>query len=176
MFAPGSILIQENFFYNTLKIRIMNIKKSYLGHIEPSYQELKKMGKTIFKSRMANVEEVIITAIEGGSNYWCLLDKDDIALSKKNLFEFGVRHKEIHYDFIDALFQQPDLYIRVYDSEFPDEEIGQLSQLNIFYGIGLAIYEYPEQFAQHFTLDYSGDCLSADTLFQLFTLGAVNFG
>lgn len=154
----------------------MKINKSYLGEVEPSYQALKKMGKTIFKSKMANVEEVIITAMEGGSNYWCLLDEDDMALSKRFLKEVGVRHEEVFYPFIDALFQQPDLYIRVYDSEFPDEEIGRLSQDNIFYGIGLAIHEHPEEFSQHFTLDYSGDALSADTLFQLFTLGNVNYG
>ena len=87
------------------------------------------------------------------------------------------RNNFIHYPFLDALLQNKKLSLPIYDCEGEfDDPLGHLDWRSICYGIGLSVVDYPEIYSQHFTENYSGDCTSADVLFQLFVMGDVVYG
>ena len=131
------------------------------------------------------IEEVLITAMEGGSNYWYALNGDesrcstwlDSQIAKGNL----ERDKSVHYKWMDAIFQGCPHEISVYDVEelYEDDDaecIGKLSMKSIAKGIALANKDYPKHFSNHFPEYDNGDGHSADVIFQLIVLGEVEYG
>jgi len=130
------------------------------------------------------IEEVLVTALEGGINYWGYLDGGDITVFNKwfdEKIEVGElkRDESIHYKWMDAMFQGCPHKIEVYDIEEEDEDeepLGYLSMDNIGKGLQLAMRDYPSVYAQHFPEYDSGDVISADVLFQLMVMGDVVYG
>lgn len=130
------------------------------------------------------IEEVLVTALEGGINYWGCLDGEDISVFHKwfeEKIEAGElkRDENIHYRWMDAMFQGCPYKIAVYDVEEDDEDeepLGYLSMENIGKGLQLAMRDYPSVYAQHFPEYDSGDVISADVLFQLMVMGDVVYG
>ena len=157
-------------------------KRKYLQEIE------KEDGWTPLES----IEEFLITAMEGGSNYWYWLDENDKVRAEKWLEENGKRNAHVHYKFLDALFQNHDLTIRIYDceevlgmdeSEYEKliladglEKIGELNMNILLKNLRMAKEEYQEAYSQHFPEYNGGDAYSADTLFQIAVLGKVIYG
>ena len=130
------------------------------------------------------IEEVLVTALEGGINYWGCLDGEDISVFHKwfeEKIEAGElkRDDSVHYGWMDAMFQGCPYKIAVYDVEEDDEDeepLGYLSMENIGKGLQLAMRDYPSVYAQHFPEYDSGDVISADVLFQLMVMGDVVYG
>jgi hypothetical protein len=130
------------------------------------------------------IEEVLVTALEGGINYWGCLDGEDISVFQKwfdEKIEAGElkRDESIHYKWMDAMFQGCPHKIAVYDVEEDDEDeepLGYLSMEKISEGLQLAMRDYPKVYAQHFPEYNDGDVLSADVLFQLMVMGDVVYG
>lgn len=129
------------------------------------------------------IEEVLVTALEGGINYWGCLDGEDISVFHKwfnEKIEAGElkRDDSVHYGWMDAMFQGCPHKIAVYDIEDEEDEepLGYLSMKNIGKGLQLAMRDYPSVYAQHFPEYDSGDVLSADVLFQLMVMGDVVYG
>lgn len=137
------------------------------------------------------IESMLVTAIEGGSNYWYQFSTQDLKDAKawfKNEIDEKrlTRNESIHYVWMDAMFQGYPKPIPVYDTdegydldeeEFEEiEPIGFLSMENIKKGLQLASYEYPKQFGEFFPEYQSGDADDADVLFQLVCLGDVVYG
>ena len=129
------------------------------------------------------IEEVLVTALEGGINYWGCLDGGDIAVFIKwfdEKIEAGElkRDESIHYKWMDAMFQGCPHKIEVYDIEDEEDEepLGYLSMENIGKGLQLAMRDYPKTYEQHFPEYDSGDVISADVLFQLMVMGDVVYG
>ena len=130
------------------------------------------------------IEEVLVTALEGGINYWGCLDGEDISVFHKwfeEKIEAGElkRDENIHYRWMDTMFQGCPYKIAVYDVEEDDEDeepLGYLSMENIGKGLQLAMRDYPSVYAQHFPEYDSGDVISADVLFQLMVMGDVVYG
>tara|TARA_B100001059_G_scaffold214495_1_gene231271 strand:+ start:166 stop:618 length:453 start_codon:yes stop_codon:yes gene_type:complete len=137
---------------------------------------------------MESVEEVLITAIEGGSNYWYFMEGEDKSTKwfeeqmKEGKLE---RNESIHYMWMDALFQGSPHPINIYDIEEvyeynqeldQCEPIGTLTMDKIKEGLKLAQTEYPKFYAQHFPEYNDGDATSSDVIFQLITLGEVVYG
>jgi len=135
-----------------------------------------------------SVEEVLITAIEGGSNYWYFMDGEEKSSEwleeqiKEGKLE---RNESIHYKWMDGLFQGSPHPINIYDIEevyeyegeiAECEPIGTLTMDKIKEGLKLAQTQYPKFYAQHFPEYNDGDTISADVLFQLITLGSVVYG
>ena len=136
---------------------------------------------------MESVEEVLITALEGGSNYWYHMGGEDKSTEwLEGQIEKGKleRNESIHYMWMDALFQGSPHPINIYDIEEvyeyesidECEPIGKLTMANIKKGLKLAQTEYPKFYNQHFPEYNNGDVTSADVIFQLITLGEVVYG
>jgi|TARA_R100000479_G_C6336842_1_gene183718 hypothetical protein len=132
-----------------------------------------------------SLEEMLVTALEGGINYWGCLDGEDISVFQKwfdEKIEAGElkRDESIHYKWMDAMFQGCPHKIAVYDVEEYDEvelePLGYLSMEKISEGLQLAMRDYPKVYAQHFPEYESGDVISADVLFQLIVMGDVVYG
>ena len=135
-----------------------------------------------------SIEEILITAMEGGSNYWYIMDGEQHCRSwlseeiKSGRLE---RNDKIHYKWMDAMFQGCPHKISIYDVEEANEEGEELSELeplgyltmdSIAEGLELAQQDYSEEFSQHIPSYNDGDGDSADVLFQLMVMGEVAYG
>ena len=133
-----------------------------------------------------SIEEVLVTALEGGINYWGFIsgeEKLEQWLDRKIKSGELKRDESIHYKWMDAMFQGCPYKISVYDVEEEDidvwedeEPLGYLSMENIGKGLQLAIRDYQSIYAQHFPEYDNGDVISADVLFQLMVLEDVVYG
>lgn len=157
---------------------------------------MEKMEKMIIETKIEitneAIESVLITALEGGSNYWYQFNRKDLIDAKNWLLkeiEEGrlQRNKEFNYPWMDAMFQGYAKPIPVYDTEeayevesFEDfeelEPIGYLSMEKIKKGLEKASVEYPKQFQQYFPEYVNGDAEDADVLFQLICLNDIVYG
>ena len=95
-----------------------------------------------------SIEEILITAMEGGSNYWYIMDGEQEQhciswLSEEIKAGRLERNDKIHYKWMDAMFQGCPHKISIYDVEEANED---------------------------------GDGDSADVLFQLMVMGEVAYG
>jgi len=138
------------------------------------------------------LDEVITTALEGGSNYWYWINNDDLTKMSNWLEDqikkgYLTRNNQIHYKWLDALFQGWFGKLAIYDKEeyynleIPDdfsklEPIGYLSMENIIKNLPKVQKEYPRFYSQHFPEYNNGDSTSADTIFQMLTLNEIVYG
>jgi len=132
------------------------------------------------------IEEILITAMEGGSNYWYFMDGESSCSHwlDKEIEEGRLkRNEDIHYKWMDAMFQGCPYKISIYDIEEVNEEglddaevLGYLTMQSIADGLEEAQEKYMEQFSQHVPEYNNGDSVSADVLFQLMVMGGVTYG
>jgi len=136
------------------------------------------------------IESMLVTAIEGGIDYWGTFDDKELKDAKvwlQKQIEKGLltRNESVHYMWMDAMFQGYPFPIRVYDVEevYGEEDviadiepIGYLSMENIKKGLEKASIEYPNRFRQFFPEYESGDVVDADVLFKLVCLDDVVYG
>lgn len=157
---------------------------------------MEKMEKMIIETKVEitndAIEAMLITAIEGGSNYWYNFNRKDLNEAwlwlKKEIEEKRLKRNEsVHYMWMDAMFQGYPKPIPVYDiEEIEDmfvasdyenlEAIGFLSMETIKKGLEKASHEYPNEFQQYFPQYMNGDAEDADVLFQLICLGEIVYG
>lgn len=136
------------------------------------------------------IESMLVTAIEGGIDYWGTFDDKELKDAKvwlQKQIEKGVltRNESVHYMWMDAMFQGYPNPISIYDVEevYGEEDdvddiepIGHLSMENIKKGLEKASIEYPNRFRQFFPEYESGDVVDADVLFQMITLDDIVYG
>lgn len=111
-------------------------------------------------------ENLIVTAMEGGSNYWYLIrgNKWRDQLPKETKDEpTSVRIGR-------ALYNDPTFELKVYDLEEPEELLGTVTQASMI----KAFINCKDEAAEMF--DESYDAWTADTLFQWAVMGEVTFG
>ena len=114
-------------------------------------------------------ENIIVTAIEGGSNYWYMLgykkgipkrdDMPDKAMSQR--MAYGLWHNK-------------DSGIAIWDLEEEDELLGTLTYDSVREGMQIACKDYMKEINMMISEDY--DAWTADTLFQVLVMGEVKFG
>lgn len=114
-------------------------------------------------------ENIIVTALEGGSNYWYLLpDLEPVrAWCKRN----GIGNEPMSVKIAKALFNDPDFMLDVYDLENEDDVLGTITQASLLKAMAL----HPEE-ALKFINEDDYDAWTADTLFQTAVMGEVVFG
>lgn len=129
------------------------------------------------------VEETVITAFEGGSNYWYWLKIEepwfeickryDIALSKK---EEPVRTVALPLTqrIVNALIGVEGFSLPIYDLEDTDDKLGDLTLEGFKAACVICQNEYPNTWNALINSNCDGD--DADILFQLAVLGVVRFG
>ena len=135
------------------------------------------------------IEEILVTAMEGGSNYWYFMDGEDKLVKwfdeKINKGELK-RDDSIHYKWMDAMFQGCPHKVRILDGEEAEwgdaedydeiEPLGYLTMDTISKGLSIASKEYERFFKMHVPDYNDGDIESADVLFQLMVMGDVVYG
>ena len=109
------------------------------------------------------IEDIIVTALEGGSNYWYLLQE---GLPEPNGEPLSIRIS-------NAICNDPHYVLPVYDIE-TEEKLGELTQASMLAAFQLAATACPHALAAE--LREEGDAESADCLFQLAVMGEVVFG
>ena len=142
-----------------------------------------------------NVDNSITTALEGGSNYWYAINDSDIAKLNKWIDEKGTRNKNVHYKFLDAIYQDVSNKLPIYDLEevesleYADdydgdmetifsklEPLGYISIENIIKGLKSLITDNEEIYNQEFGEFYTGDSTSADVVLQHIVMQEIVFG
>ena len=138
---------------------------------------------------ISEIDSTLNTAFEGGSNYWYNLNHDDIAKAKGWLQEKIVkgelkRNPEVHYEFMDAIYQGYKDGIRVYDinemehdEDYNDDNcLGVITMDKIIEGLKECAKQDSENFNQHFPEYNNGDVCSADVVFQYIVMKDCIFG
>jgi hypothetical protein len=115
---------------------------------------------------LTHFEEIIITALEGGSNYWYYLkDVDNIERNTQRTLS-----EDIAYN----LYYYPEFKLDVYDVENPDDLLGTVTQKSMLNALELAYKDYNHIYVD--LLEGTGDAETADVLFQLATMEQIVFG
>ena len=116
------------------------------------------------------LENIFVTAIEGGSNYWYFINEEN--------HEKIRRAVPIEKDgcFSTALFRavyDEALDIDVHDIEDTEEKIGTLSIRSMFERLENLMKDEGYKWAIFAELDENGDADSSDVVFQYLTMGEV---
>lgn len=102
------------------------------------------------------VKDVVITALEGGSNYW-----------------YNIAKHNIDGDLYDGLFNQKNAKMLITDIE-TGEYLGDLTLEHLNAGLTLMARDHRESFSA--IIGESYDANDADILLQLAVLGEVVYG
>lgn len=121
------------------------------------------------------VEDLLVTALEGGSNYWYLLGNIDRKEIKKD---------EPLVIYIIRQIRDKDISVAIYDIEEYDEDadkndrndyLGIIDKKNIIESFSLLAEKYPKIWTTIFIED-NYDANDADIWFQLVVMKEVKFG
>ncbi len=125
------------------------------------------------KIHLEHFENVIVTALEGGSNYWYMLYTEDY---KPFLVPRTEQKPALSERIAISLYTNPKFKLPVYDIENPDDLLGEVTQASMFKAFQIAEKEYffVWQHLVENTEDF--DATDADIIFQLATMGKVVFG
>jgi hypothetical protein len=120
--------------------------------------------------REVNLENVFVTAVEGGSNYWCLFGSDSYAMVRE------VVPKAIEPCFSVALYRAVvdcGVKIPVYDAEDPEEVLGVLDSSVFQKRLDELALDDGYRWALQNECDENGDAESSDLVFQYLLMGDV---
>jgi hypothetical protein len=110
-------------------------------------------------------ESVIVTALEGGSNYWYYLP-DQLAL------DFGdwLKGEPLSIKIARKLFDDPKYSLQINDTENVNDCLGKITQASML----KAFQDNPQKTLD--IIDENYDAWTADILFQYAVMGEVMFG
>jgi hypothetical protein len=118
------------------------------------------------------IEDVFVTALEGGSNYWYYLSDESVFIIR------AVVPKSEEYSLSSAMAKailDHEISVPIYDVEDEEEMIGEISlatmedRLQKMYDDG-----YHETLKEH--INGGGDADTADIIMQYLTMGDVVYG
>lgn len=118
------------------------------------------------------LEDVFVTALEGGSNYWYYLPADSIIAIRK-----AVPKSEDPYlstAILKAILDH-DVKVAINDVENEDEVIGIITRGTMQARLQL-LSDSKERWALEAHMREEGDAGSADVVFQYLTMGEVVYG
>lgn len=136
--------------------------------INKKYQqqlEFNRKNKTFSKE---DIEDLFVTALEGGSNYWYLI---------KNIpKEIRYQVKELKQPLAEAIANHVinGGYIQFFDVENQDELLGTVDMDKLLDAISLLKKDYPDTWNN--IIDENADANDADIFLQLAVMGDVVFG
>jgi len=116
------------------------------------------------------LENIFVTAIEGGSNYWYFINEENHEKIRRAV------PSEKEQCFSVALFRavyDEALDIDVHDIEDTEEKIGTLSIRSMFERLDNLFKDEGYRWALFAELDEEGDAISSDVVFQYLTMGEV---
>ena len=116
-------------------------------------------------------ENLIVTALEGGSNYWYSLDlNNSIGFIKK----YADDQRPMTIRIADALYNNEDSSVVVLDTEDEEETLGTLT----YQSVRKTLENFPKdhQWALDNVLNGDCDANDADVVFQVLVMGEVVYG
>ena len=119
------------------------------------------------------LENVCVTALEGGSNYWYYLSEGAVKLIRK-----AVPKNEDAYlstAILKAVLDH-DVEVPINDAEDEDEVLGYFSKKTLQERIQKLSEDDSTKWALEKEIDGQGDADSSDVVFQYITMGEVVFG
>jgi hypothetical protein len=118
------------------------------------------------------LENVFITAIEGGSNYWYYLSDEAINLINEAIPRDGT--KALSQRLFEAVYDK-GVVIPIHDVEnIEDEPIGELNRDTFEQRLNLCAEN--QHWAIMSEMSDDGDATSSDVVFQFLTFGEVIYG
>lgn len=115
------------------------------------------------------LEDIFVTAIEGGCNYWLCFNEDDINKIRSDGKPFAIA-------LLDAVIDGMEIPLYdVNDGSF-DQKIGTLSLTRIMDGINNMIKDPVNSKFLENILNETYDAADADCVFQYLTLGEIVYG
>lgn len=120
---------------------------------------------------LSHFEDVIVTALEGGSNYWYLLNTDEF---RSQLPEKAGTYNTLSEKISAALFNDANFKMPVRDIENEDEILGYCTRQSMMDAFEKTLQDRPEIFARF--MDEGYDAGDADYVFQLAVMGTITFG
>ena len=118
------------------------------------------------------IENIFITALEGGSNYWYYLSPDTIKIIRS-----VVPKSEDNYlstSILKAILDH-DVEVPINDAEDEDEVIGYISKDTMQERLQKLAYS-ADSWALDDELNEKGDAVSSDVVFQYITMGEIVYG
>jgi len=116
-------------------------------------------------------ENIIVTALEGGSNYWYMLgDIKGCPLPNEMPEKYYAPSERIAY----GLWHNKNARVKIYDSENQEELLGMLTYDSVKERMQLATENHLSELEAMISGDF--DAWTADTLFQVLVMGEVVFG
>jgi len=119
------------------------------------------------------IENIFVTAFEGGSNYWYNISIDDLKKIKEIY-----KDEEIRTPSSIAIFRaimEKGCEISILDLE-TDEILGVLSKTSVINGLQKLINDESYQYSLFYEINGDGDATTSDVCMQFFVMGEVIFG
>lgn len=115
------------------------------------------------------LENIFVTALEGGSNYWCLIKSKSIIKIRE------VVPKSEEECLSIALFKavmDKGIEVPIYDAEEPEEVIGFINLKDIQYRLQKMVTDGNERHLLN-EINENGDAESSDAVFQYIVLNEI---
>lgn len=116
------------------------------------------------------LENIFVTAIEGGSNYWYFINDENhekirraVPIEKEACFSTAL-FRAVYDEAFD---------IDVHDVENPDEKVGTLSVRSMFERLDNLLQDDDYKWALLAEIDEQGDAETSDVVFQYLAIGEV---
>lgn len=116
------------------------------------------------------LENIFVTAIEGGSNYW--YDIPDSEYDK--IMEATTKGKSFSERLFEAVYDK-GIDVDIYDLEEPEDKLGTLSK-NTLQDRLQALTESPHNWALDREIEENGDAETSDVVFQYLVMQDIVFG
>lgn len=120
--------------------------------------------KTIISREV--LENIFVTAIEGGSSYWAEIPENEIEVVYAN----STKGKSFSERLLEAVYDN-GVDINIYDVENPDDLLGTLSRSTMQQRLSECPY-----WVIRLEIEEQGDAESSDVVFQCLVMGEVVFG
>ena len=119
------------------------------------------------------LEDIFVTAIEGGSNYWYFLSDDAIAKIRKAVSVESEPYLSIA---ISKAILDFGVNVPINDAENEKEVLGTISKTTMQDRLQLLSDDAQYKYALESELNEEGDAYSSDIVFQYLSFGKVIFG
>lgn len=119
------------------------------------------------------LEDIFVTAIEGGSNYWYFLSDEAVAKIRKAVSVESEPYLSIA---ISKAILDFGVDVPINDAENEDEVLGTISKTTMQDRLQLLSDDAHYKYALESELNEEGDADSSDIVFQYLSFGKVIFG
>lgn len=119
------------------------------------------------------LENVCVTALEGGSNYWYFLTDDAVKLIRKAV----PKNEDPHLStaILKAVLDH-NVEVPINDAENEEDILGYISKKTLQERLQNLSEDDSSGWALRLEMDYSGDADSSDVVFQWMAMGECVFG